>query len=128
MSTRDTAIKLLEIYGKAWKTRNPELVGTIFAEDATYNDPKEAISSGREAIKEYWRHKVIGEEDDIKFELLNLWVDAETAIAEWHATFKDTKRNLHIDMNEVAILTIKDGLINSLREYYKSVKTPNGNY
>jgi ketosteroid isomerase-like protein len=122
MSIRDTAVKLLEIYGRAWETKDTELIGTIFTEEATYNDPKEAINNGKEAIQEYWRYKVIGEEDDIKFELLNLWVDGETVIAEWHATFKDIKRHVHIDMNEVAIFTIKDGLINSFREYYKSVK------
>ena len=45
-------------------------------------------------------------------------------IAEWHATFKDIKRNLFVDMTEVAIFTVKDGKFSALREYYKSVKTP----
>lgn len=121
--TKEEAIKLIEIYGKAWETRDPELIVTIFTEEATYNDPKEPENIGRDAIKKYWETKVIGEQEDIKFKLLNVWVDGETVIAEWFATFKDIKRNLYIEMTEVAIFAVKEGKFSSLREYYKSVKT-----
>ena len=47
-----------------------------------------------------------------------------TVIAEWRATFKDTKRNLFVDMTEVAIFTVENGKFRALREYYKSIKTP----
>lgn len=106
------------------ETRDPELIVTIFTEDATYNDPKEPENIGREAIRQYWVTKVIGEQDDITFDLRHLWVDGDSVIAEWHATFKDIKRNLFIDMIEVAIFTVKDDKFSSLREYYKTVKTP----
>ena len=119
----EDAIKLIEIYGKAWETKDPELIATIFTGEATYNDPKEAENIGIDAIKEYWKYKVIGEQDDIKFNLLHVWVDGDIVIAEWHATFKDIKRNLFIDMTEVAIFTTKDDKFSSLREYYKTVKT-----
>ncbi len=122
--THGEATKLIEVYGKAWETRDPELIVTIFTEDATYNDPKEPENIGREAIRQYWVTKVIGEQTDIKFDLRHLWVDGDTVIAEWHATFKDTKRNLLIDMIEVAIFTVKGDKFSSLREYYKTVKTP----
>jgi ketosteroid isomerase-like protein len=55
-----------------WETRDPELIITIFTEEATYNDPKEPENFGRNAIKKYWETKVIGEQEDIKFTLLNL--------------------------------------------------------
>lgn len=122
--THEEATKLVEVYGKAWETRDPELIVTIFTEDATYNDPKEPENIGREAIRQYWVTKVIGEQDDITFDLRHLWVDGDSVIAEWHATFKDIKRNLFIDMIEVAIFTVKDDKFSSLREYYKTVKTP----
>jgi ketosteroid isomerase-like protein len=122
--TREEALILLETYGKAWETKDPELIATIFTPDAIYNDPKEPENIGLEAIKEYWNYKVIGEQDDIKFNLRNVWVDGDTVIAEWQASFKDIKRNLFIDMTEVAIFTVKNGKFSSLREYYKSVKTP----
>ncbi len=121
--TRDEAYNLIKIYGEAWEKRDPELIITIFTENATYNDPKEPENIGREAIKEYWQYKVIGEQDDIQFDIRNVWVDGDTVIAEWHATFKDIKRNLFVDMLEVAIFTVDGGKFSSLREYYKTVKT-----
>lgn len=121
--TLQEATALIETYGKAWETKDPELITTIFTEEATYNDPKEPENIGLEAIKEYWQYKVIGEQDDIKFDIRHIWVDGDTVIAEWHATFKDTKRNLFIDMTEVAIFTVDGNKFSALREYYKSVKT-----
>ncbi len=121
---KEEAKKLIDIYGKAWETRDPELITSVFTEDAIYNDPKEPLSIGRDAIKHYWVTKVIGEQEEIKFFLKNIWVDGGNVIAEWHATFKDIKRNLFIELDEVAIFTVKGGKFNSIREYYKSTKTP----
>lgn len=122
--TKEIALALLAIYGKAWETQDPELIITIFTDDATYNDPKEPENIGRDAIKQYWITKVVGEQANIKFELKHVWIDGDTVIAEWHATFTDTKRNLFIDMMEVAIFTVKDEKFSALREYYKTTKTP----
>lgn len=121
--TKEEAVKLIEIYGKAWETRDPELITTIFTDEATYNDPKEPENIGINEIKRYWETKVIGEQDNIKFELLNVWLDGETVVAEWHANFNDTKRSLNVDMTEVAIFTVEGNKFSSLREYYKSTKT-----
>jgi len=121
---KQEATKLLQIYGKAWETQDPELIITIFSRDATYHDPKEPKNIGRNAIKQYWQTKVVGEQADIKFDLLHVWALSGTVIAEWHATLKDTKRNLRIDMTEVAIFTVKGKKFSSLREYYTSNKTP----
>ncbi len=122
--THEEAKKLIQIYGRAWETRDPELIVSIFTEDATYNDPKEPENIGRDAIKQYWVTKVIGEQEDITFTLRHLWVDGDSVIAEWNATFKDIKRNLFIDMDEVAIFTVQGDKFSALREYYKTVKTP----
>ncbi len=122
--TTEEAKKLIEIYGKAWETKDPDLIITIFTDEATYHDPKEPKNIGRDAIKKYWEFKVVGEQDDIKFNLKHVWVSGETVIAEWNATFKDIKRKLFIDMDEVAIFTVKDKKFSSLREYYKTTKTP----
>jgi hypothetical protein len=45
-------------------------------------------------------------------------------IAEWEAEFVDITRNLKVEMVEVAIFTILGDKFSSLREYYKSIKTP----
>lgn len=122
--TKERAKELVEIYGRAWETRDPDLIVSIFTEDATYDDPREPVNNGREAIRKYWVAKVIGEQEDIHFKLQNLWLDGDTVIAEWDAVFKDTKRNLQIKMTEVAIFGTKGELFSSLREYYKTIKTP----
>lgn len=75
MLSRDEALSLVRTYGRAWETRDPELVATIFTDDASYDDPKEPLNVGLDAIRRYWISKVIGEQDRIKFELLHLWLD-----------------------------------------------------
>ena len=121
---KEQAIKLLNTYGEAWINRDPELILTIFTPDATYNDPHEPENQGHEGIRAYWKSKVVGEQKDITFNLLNVWIDENVVVAEWEATFTDIKRNLKIDMDEVAIFTVKDNKFSSLREYYKTIKTP----
>lgn len=120
---KDEAKKLIEIYGRAWETKDPDLIISIFTKDATYWDPHEPMNEGTEAIRKYWINKVIGEQDNIHFSLKNLWLDGETVIAEWDAAFTDIKRNLQIDMTEIAIFGIREGKFSSLREYYKTHKT-----
>lgn len=121
---KEKALQLLNIYGEAWVKRDPELIVTIFTEDATYHDPSEPENVGREAIRTYWIKKVVGEQSDISFDLKNVWIDGETIIAEWYAEFTDTKRKLRIKMQEVAIFGTKDNKFSSLREYYKNEKIP----
>ena len=122
--TKKEAIELINIYGKAWETQDVELISTIFTEDATYNDPKESKNIGLNAIREYWKYKVVGEQKDIKFELKNVWIEGDTVIAEWNAKFKDIKRNLYINMDEIAVFVVENNKFSSLREYYKTIKTP----
>ena len=121
---KNEATKLLNIYGQAWVKQDPDLVLTIFTPDASYNDPKEPVNNGHGGIRAYWITKVVGEQKDISFKLLNVWVDGVTVIAEWEASFTDTKRSLKIEMTEVAIFTVKDNKFGSLREYYKTQKSP----
>lgn len=120
--TRDEVKKLIETYGKAWETKDPDLAVSIFTEDATYDDPHEPLNSGKEAIRQYWIKKVIGEQDQIEFHLRDFWIDRDTVIAEWDATFVDVKRNMRVDMTEVAIFEMRDSKFSSLREYYKTKK------
>lgn len=116
--------KLLNTYGEAWVKQDPDLIVTIFTSDATYNDPHEPEIHGHNGIRAYWKSKVIGEQKDISFKLLNTWIDGDTVIAEWNAEFTDVKRILRIKMREVGIFGVKDEKFSSLREYYKTTKNP----
>lgn len=122
--TKERAHELLNIYAKAWVTRDPELILTIFTPDATYNDPREALNQGHKGIHDYWVNKVVNGQKDIIFKLRNLWIDGDTVVVEWEAQFIDTIRSLRVSLEEVAIFTVKGDIFGGLREYYKSVKTP----
>ena len=122
--TKNEAINLLNIYGNAWMKQDSDLILTIFTSDVVYNDPNEPVNFGHKGLKDYWVSKVIGEQREINFKLLNTWVDGDTVIAEWEADFIDTKRNMKINMTEVAIFTVQDNKFSSLREYYKDIQIP----
>lgn len=114
---------LIDIYGEAWETRDPNRILDIFTEDATYNDPSLPENQGHAGIRAYWTDHVAAWQRDIKFNCKNIWVDGDTVIAEWEAHFIDTKRNLSIKLDEVAIFTVRGDKFCGLREYYKSEKT-----
>ncbi len=122
--TKEEAIILLNIYKEAWEEQDPERILTVFTSDASYYDPKEPENYGHDAIRSYWINKVVGEQKNIHFTLLSTWVDGSNVIAEWYVEFVDTKRSLQIKMKEVGIFTVREGKFSSLREYYKSEKTP----
>ena len=122
--TKEEAKKLLDTYGKAWETQDPELILTVFTTDASYDDPTEPKNFGHTGIRNYWVSKVVEGQKDIHFKLLNIWIDGETVIAEWDADFIDTKRNLKIEMRTVTIFTVQGSKFSSLRECWNSIKTP----
>jgi hypothetical protein len=61
---------------------------------------------------------------NITCDLLNLYLDDGTAIAEWQAEFDDTAQQVRKRMREVALLTFDGPLISSLREYWASEELP----
>jgi hypothetical protein len=75
---------------------------------------------GRDGIRSYWQTKVVGGQANINCDLLNLYLDDGTAIAEWQAEFDDTAQQVRKRMREVALLTFDGPLIASLREYWAS--------
>ena len=60
---------------------------------ATYHERVlQAAIPDRDAIHEYWRTKVAQAQANIDCKLLNLYLDGNTAIAEWDAEFDDPLR------------------------------------
>lgn len=121
MLTKDEVWDVVDVYIDAWETQDPDLICTIFTPDATYHervlgDP----IPDREAIREYWRTKVVGAQANITCQLVELYLDGDTAIAEWVAEFDDLAQGVRKRMKEIAVLTFEDGRISSLREYWAS--------
>jgi hypothetical protein len=110
---------ILDTYIRAWVQRDPDLITTIFTDSATYHERvfEEPIRN-RQGIRDYWQRKVVETQARISCELLNLYLDGNTAIAEWQAEFDDLPQGIRKRMREVAILVFEDQFIASLREYW----------
>lgn len=119
--TKDDVRAVLDVYIKAWETQDPDLIVTIFTEDATYHERVlEAPIPDRDAIREYWGTKVVASQANIKCELLNVYLDGSTAIAEWEAQFDDVVQGVRKRMREIAVLDFRGQQIAALREYWSS--------
>jgi hypothetical protein len=119
--TRQEAREVLDVYIRAWVTQDPDLIVTIFTDSATYHERVlEDPIPDRAAIRRYWEEKVVRSQATIKCELLSLYLDGTTVIAEWEAEFDDLAQNVRKRMREIAVLTFDGPLISSLREYWAS--------
>jgi hypothetical protein len=113
--------KLIGVYIRAWTTQDPDLILTVFTPSATYHERVlEEPIRGHAGIREYWQSKVVKEQAKISAELLSLYLDGTTAIAEWEARFDDLLKGHRKRMREVAILEFDGDRIASLREYWAS--------
>jgi hypothetical protein len=120
-----TVSALIETYGRAWTSQDPNLILSVFTPDATYHERVlRAPMRGHSEIKDYWESKVCREQGNIQFRLNSLYVDPvrATAIAEWEAWFDDIPSGCRKHMSEVAILAIEDDKISSLKEWWSSEK------
>jgi hypothetical protein len=119
--TREDALEVVGTYIRAWETQDPELIVTIFTDNATYHERVlEDPIPDREAIRRYWQSKVVESQANIKCKLLNLYLDGTTVIAEWEAEFDDLAKGARKRMREIAVLVFDGRLIASLREYWAS--------
>ena len=119
--TKQEVRGVLDVYIRAWTEQDPDLIATIFADEASYHERVlEAPIVSRDGIKAYWQTKVVESQANIKCELLNLYLDGKTAIVEWEAEFDDLAQNVRKRMREVAIVVFDGHLIESLREYWAS--------
>ena len=112
---------LIDIYLRAWATQDPDLILTVFTPTATYHERvfTDPICD-HAGIREYWQSKVVEAQANIKTELLNLYLDGTTAVAEWEAHFDDVVQGHRTRMREVAILELDGDRVASLREYWTS--------
>jgi ketosteroid isomerase-like protein len=121
MLTKDHVREVIDVYIKAWQDQDPDLIVTIFTPEATYHERiMDAPIPDRDAIRRYWETKVAGAQANISCRLLNLYLDGETAVAEWLAEFDDLAQGVRKRMQEIAVLEFKGGKIASLREYWAS--------
>jgi ketosteroid isomerase-like protein len=119
--SRDDARRVIAVYLRAWVSQDPDLIVTVFTPTATYHErvlqePIRDIAG----IRKYWQTKVVAEQANIEAELHNLYVDGNTAVAEWEAHFDDLVERCRKRMREVAIVEFDGDRIARLREYWAS--------
>lgn len=119
--TRQDVLEVVDTYIRAWVTQDPDLIGTIFTEAATYHERvlEEPIRT-RAGIRAYWQSKVVESQGRISCKLLKAYLDGSTAIVEWESEFDDLEAGVRKQMREIAVLEFEDKLISSLREYWSS--------
>ena len=111
-------------------TINPKIIKqdvdkiiSIFTKDGIYHENVlKKPFKGHKEIMAYWQRKVVEEQSNIKFKLLNYYIFDDIVIAEWEASFNSNVENARIHIKEIAILEIKGDKIKSLREYWQSEK------
>jgi hypothetical protein len=119
--TKQDVRNVVDLYIRAWVEQDADLIETIFTDTATYHERVfETPIRDRHGIRAYWKAKVVESQSDIKCELLNLYLDGDTAIVEWEAEFDDLTQKVRKRMREVAILVFEGRLIASLCEYWSS--------
>ena len=92
---------------------------TIFTSSATYHERVlQDPMPGREAIRRYWQAKVVQAQANIRCQLLNMYLDGDTVIAEWEAEFDDLAQGVRKRMREIAVFSFEGRLIAGLREYW----------
>ena len=119
--TRQDVLSVIDTYIRAWVEQDPDLIVTVFTETATYHERvlDEPIR-GHTGIREYWYTKVLGSQRNITCKLLNLYLEGNTAIAEWQAEFDDMEQQVRKQMREIAVLVFEGNRISGLREYWAS--------
>ncbi len=119
---RETVARVVATYLEAWETQDADLILEVFTEDAVYHERVLQVPTivGHHGIRRYWVDKVQRSQARIEVELLALYLDGATAIAEWEATFDDLAEGVRKRMREVAFLEFEGERIAHLREYWSS--------
>ena len=110
----------LEAYRLAWEARDPEAVGRLFAEGATYQEtPFTEPLRGCEAIRQYWSEVVAAAQEQIRFGYEVLAVAEDSAIAHWWASFVRVPTRGQVSLDGIFLLTFDTaGRCRGLREWW----------
>jgi limonene-1,2-epoxide hydrolase len=106
-------------YGAAWEGLDPKLAGSLFTEDAIYQEnPYEDPWKGRAGVEKYWRTET-ADHSDVHFESKVVAVDGNIGVAQWTAEFTLKSNGVIIEIDGVFVLEFDaNGQCSSLREWW----------
>ncbi len=112
-------INWLEIYQRAWEGRDPDLAGSIFSENAIYQEtPFNEPFSGRDAIIKYWTG-VPKTQDQIQFNFDILAVTEITGVVHWQSSFIRLTSRKQVDLDGIMTISLNDdGLCTEFKEWW----------
>ncbi len=117
--TKESALAKVKTAENAWNTRDPERVALAYTPDSEWRNRSECFK-GREAIKEFLRHKWAQELD---YRLMKeLWTYTDNRISvrfeyEWHDVEGDWFRshgNEHWEFDDEGLMRRRDASINDV--------------
>lgn len=110
--------EFLDLYGRAWETRDADLAANLFTRDAHYHeDPLDQPIVGREAIRSYWK-SATAQQRDIKFSSGPTYQDGHALIAEWTATYTHIPSRERRELRGVLIADFYGEEVRTFREYW----------
>lgn len=113
--------RVMRKYGKAWETRDSNLLLECFAQDGTYQEsPLAKPYRGYTEIKTFWNKVVVQKTRDIKFKLKKCYLssDGKTEFAEWECKNRHGNKKHH--MVGIFMLRMKGDKISYLNEYWNT--------
>ncbi len=109
---------IMEAYGRAWETRDPDLVLTLFTEDATYQEnPFSAPMEGHAAIRHYWQ-EATGPHRDIEFRWERVGSSGETHFVEWVCSYSRADVKGRLELRGIMLIELRGRRIFRFREYW----------
>ena len=113
--------EVMKKYGKAWETRDLDLILECFTENGIYQEsPLSKPYKGHKQIKKFWEKAVVKQTKNIKFKLGRCYVstDGKTGFAEWEC--KNTFQRKKNHMVGIMILKMRGSKITFLNEYWNT--------
>jgi ketosteroid isomerase-like protein len=89
----------LEVYERAWRTSGTEVLGELFADDATYSTaPYEKPHRGLEAIARMWEAERSGPDEEFEMSSEVLAVEGDTGVARIEVRYGAPKGSEYRDL------------------------------
>jgi ketosteroid isomerase-like protein len=110
--------RIMETYGRAWETRDADLVLSVFTEDATYQEnPFSEPMAGHGAIRNYWE-QATGPHRDVKFHWEHTGSSGKLHFIEWACTFTRPDVKGRIELRGIMLIELRGERIFRFREYW----------
>ena len=110
--------KIVETICEAWRTKSPELLYEILADDFRwYDSPFEKVVTGKERLVERWNQDITAQENvQVSSDIIS--EDSERIVAHWRAEFD--RNGAHEVLDGVFVIKKRDSKLTEFRMWWVS--------